>query len=106
MVQYVDEVLIGAPWAVTRELIEGHKIDIVMHGTVSDTALLTPKDLDGDPYKFAKELGVYKEIKSPSNMTTGDIIDRVFRNIEAYAVFLLVIFSIAFLVVVVVLVVD
>lgn len=44
--KYVDEVVIGAPYAVTKELMDHFKVDIVVHGKTE----VCP-DLDGsDPY--------------------------------------------------------
>lgn len=44
--KYVDEVVIGAPYSVTKELMDHFKVDIVVHGK-SDVSL----DVDGsDPY--------------------------------------------------------
>ena len=49
--QYVDEVVIGAPYAVTKELMDHFKTDIVVHG---NTEILP--DVDGrDPYEVKKE---------------------------------------------------
>jgi len=50
--RYVSEVVIGAPYAVTQDLMEHFKVDLVCHGT-------TPvmPDVDGkDPYTYPKSL--------------------------------------------------
>ena len=37
-----------------------------------------------DPYQVPKEFKMYHPIDSTSNMTTSDIIDRIFNNQKAY----------------------
>lgn len=46
--KYVDDVVIGAPYVVTQELIDTLQVDIVVHGSVQDTFR---KALKLDPYK-------------------------------------------------------
>lgn len=97
--QYVDEVIIGAPYSVTEDVLnKEYNVSIVVHGNT-----LTELDLDGsDPYKvssfkkekteksekktntcvqLAKERGVYVEIENPNNtITTQGIIERIIEN--------------------------
>ena len=45
--QYVSEVVIGAPYSVTSDLMDQLKVDLVIHGTTE----IAP-DVDGsDPYQ-------------------------------------------------------
>lgn len=47
--RYVDEVVIGAPYKVTKELLEHFKVDLVVHGSTH-----VAPDLDGtDPYEVS-----------------------------------------------------
>lgn len=47
LLQYVSEVVIGAPYAVTQDLMEHFRVDIVVHG---QTQIVD--DVDGsDPYE-------------------------------------------------------
>ncbi|XP_065838995.1 ethanolamine-phosphate cytidylyltransferase-like [Oscarella lobularis] len=74
--RYVDEVVIGAPYRVTRELISHFKIDVVVHGK-------TPIILDEDgrhPYEVPIEMGIRKQIDSGNKTTTGTIIDRLIQH--------------------------
>jgi ethanolamine-phosphate cytidylyltransferase len=78
----VDEVIIGAPYTVGRDVLEKvYKVDVVVHGKTE-----TLPDLDGkDPYELPKKLGIYTEIETPySDLTTTDIIRRIVRNRELY----------------------
>ncbi|KAL0135271.1 hypothetical protein V8B55DRAFT_1555375 [Mucor lusitanicus] len=76
--RYVDEVIIGAPYSVTEEILNGeYKIALVAHGNSH-----LDKDMDGrDPYELPKKLGIYKEIDTPNaTITTEGIIDRIIEN--------------------------
>ena len=46
--KYVDEVVIGAPYSVTKELIEHFKVHLVVHG--SNTEVMMNPD-GSDPYE-------------------------------------------------------
>lgn len=37
--KYVDEVIIGAPWEVTEDMIKTMNISLVLHGTMGDNDL-------------------------------------------------------------------
>jgi len=74
--RYVDEVVIGAPIVVTKEIIDSLKIQTVVCGT-------TPHSYPSsspDPYKVPKDLGILKELKSPSKLATPQVIDRILEN--------------------------
>ncbi|ORX41848.1 Nucleotidylyl transferase [Piromyces finnis] len=80
--RYVDEVIIGAPYSVTKDVLNKvYKIDIVAHG-------ITPSapDLDGiDPYALPKSLGIYKQIETPHpELTTNNIIQRIIDHRKVY----------------------
>ncbi|XP_066288162.1 ethanolamine-phosphate cytidylyltransferase-like [Branchiostoma lanceolatum] len=74
--RYVSEVVIGAPYTVSEELMEHFNIDVVIHGR---TAII-PDPEGHDPYKVPKALGKYKQIDSGNDMTTTKIIERIIRN--------------------------
>jgi len=73
--RYVNQVIIGAPYVVTKDVIDQFKIDIVVHGK-------TPvSHIDGaDPYAYPKELGKFSEVDSKSTMTTADIVQRIITH--------------------------
>ncbi|KAL3877222.1 hypothetical protein ACJMK2_034959 [Sinanodonta woodiana] len=74
--KYVSEVVIGAPYSVTKELMDHFKVDLVCHG-------LTPvmPDVDGsDPYAEPKSRGKFKIIDSETDLTTQMVIDRIISN--------------------------
>ena len=75
----VDEVVIGAPYEVTKSLMDHFKVDIVCHGTTT-----TAPDLDGkDPYEFPKMEGKFKTIDSGNSLTTEMLVQRILaRRLE------------------------
>ncbi len=82
----MSEVVIGAPFEVTAELLEHFKIDLVCHG---DTHIALG---DGgiDPYYEPKRRGIFKIVDSGNKITTADIVDRIIRRryrVAAFVVF-------------------
>lgn len=81
--KYVDEVIIGAPYSVTDDLLNGgFNISAVVHGK-------TNVDLDTndeDPYRIPKERGIYHEVEGSkfSHITTQTIVDRIISRRQAY----------------------
>ncbi|KAF9573746.1 Ethanolamine-phosphate cytidylyltransferase [Mortierella alpina] len=76
--RYVDEVVIGAPYSVSDQVLEKvYKVDVVVHGNTPSLS-----DTDGrDPYQLAKERGIYVEIDNPQNsVTTESIIERIITH--------------------------
>ncbi|XP_005105781.2 ethanolamine-phosphate cytidylyltransferase [Aplysia californica] len=74
--RHVSEVVIGAPYAVTKDLLEHFKVDVVCHG-------MTPvmPDEDGtDPYAEAKLQGKFVAIDSKNKLTTKTIIERIITH--------------------------
>ena len=73
--RYVNQVIIGAPYNVNKEVIDQFKINVVVHGKTPVT------ELDGvDPYAYPKELGIFKEVDSKSEVTTADIVARIIAH--------------------------
>ncbi|CAH0729859.1 unnamed protein product, partial [Brenthis ino] len=74
--KYVHEVVIGAPYSVTAELMDHFRVEVVCHG-VTSIAL----DVDGrDPYMVPKQRGCFKTLNSGNTMTTEDIVQRIIRH--------------------------
>lgn len=72
----MSEVVIGAPYSVTAELMKHFRVDLVCHGM---TSVMTDKD-GSDPYVVPKRLGKFKLLDSANAMTTEDIVERIIRN--------------------------
>lgn len=74
--RYVSEVVIGAPYAVGKDLLDHFKVDLVCHGK---TEVFPDKD-GADPYAEPKRRGIFRTIDSGNNLTTDDIVQRIIKN--------------------------
>ncbi|AQK57092.1 ethanolamine-phosphate cytidylyltransferase [Zea mays] len=80
--RYVDEVIIGAPWDVSKDMITTFNISLVVHGTIAENMDFTEDDLH--PYAVPMAMGIYRRLESPLDITTSTIIRRIVANHEAY----------------------
>ncbi|WOK96745.1 ethanolamine-phosphate cytidylyltransferase [Canna indica] len=80
--RYVDEVIIGAPWGVSKDMITTFNISLVVHGTIAENMDFLKED--SNPYAVPMAMGIYKQLQSPLNITTSTIIKRIVSNHEAY----------------------
>ncbi|XP_056171136.1 ethanolamine-phosphate cytidylyltransferase isoform X3 [Syzygium oleosum] len=80
--RYVDEVIIGAPWEVSRDMITTFDISLVVHGTIAENNDFQ-KD-EGNPYAVPISMGIFKVLESPLDITTTTIIRRIVANHEAF----------------------
>ncbi|KAG0461693.1 hypothetical protein HPP92_021990 [Vanilla planifolia] len=78
--RYVDEVIIGAPWEVTKDMMRTFNISLVVHGTVSESS---SRD-EVDPYLIPKSMGIFKAIVSPKAITSSSVASKVIDNLETY----------------------
>ncbi|XP_023394373.1 ethanolamine-phosphate cytidylyltransferase [Pteropus vampyrus] len=78
--RYVSEVVIGAPYAVTAELLDHFKVELVCHGK---TEIIPDKD-GSDPYQEPKRRGIFCHVDSRNNLTTDLIVQRIIKNRLAY----------------------
>ena len=100
--RFVDEVVIGAPWVVTQDLITTLNLHVVASGTNTkmdptvEAAILVgaanaaagagvsgPR-LSQQPYAVPKALGIFKEIETTSNLSTEDVVRRLIKNRDDY----------------------
>ncbi|KAL6142442.1 hypothetical protein ACLB2K_060724 [Fragaria x ananassa] len=80
--RYVDEVIIGAPWEITKDVITTFNISLVVHGTVAENNNFEKET--GNPYEVPISMGIFKVLESPLDITTSTIIRRIVSNHEAY----------------------
>ncbi|KAK6312347.1 hypothetical protein J4Q44_G00180110 [Coregonus suidteri] len=76
--RYVSEVVIGAPYAVTRDLLDHFKVDLECHGKTE-----VHPDKDGsDPYAVTepRRKGILHTVDSMNSLTTDDIVQRIIKN--------------------------
>jgi len=87
--RYVDEVVIGAPWEITNDVIKTFNITVVAHGSFYDKTIGGPADYDL-AYRGPKALGIFHQLPS-ANQSQGDIqtvstiLERVEEQREAMA---------------------
>ncbi|KAB7502928.1 Ethanolamine-phosphate cytidylyltransferase [Armadillidium nasatum] len=80
--KYVSEVVIGAPYSVTEDLMDQLKVDLVCHGQ-------TEIKLDqggSDPYEVPKRRGKFKLLDSGNDMTTSKIVERIIEHRMEYEI--------------------
>jgi ethanolamine-phosphate cytidylyltransferase len=80
--KYVDDVIMGAPWEITEDMIRTLNISIVVQGTHHKD--LSDEVVSNDAYNVPKQLGIYREIESAYNLTTDDIVRRIVDNRMLY----------------------
>ena len=79
--KYVGDVVIDPPWHLTRETIAALSISVVAHGETNDV-----NDDGGlDPYAVPKQMGIFKELPSPSPLTVDNIVQRIRANHDRMA---------------------
>ena len=76
--KYVDEIVIGAPQKITRELLTTFNIAIVAHGTIYESEAMP------DQYTLAEQNGIFVEIPSKSMLSTREIVRRILSNKENF----------------------
>lgn len=74
--KYVSEVVIGAPYSISSEMMEHFRIDLVVHGTTS----IEPDVDNRDPYHIPKQQNKFKVIDSGNTMSSRDIMRRIIEN--------------------------
>ena len=80
--RHVDEVILGAPWKVTEDMIRTMSISLVVHGTHYDElSVNAPAD---DPYEVPRRLGIYREVESASDLSVPRIIERIVANRDRF----------------------
>ena len=76
--RYVDEIIMGAPPTVTRDLISNFRVDVVVPGLHATEAVPRAEGLDG--YAVPKALGILEPLDAPSAMTKANTIKRILQN--------------------------
>lgn len=78
-IKWVDEIISPAPWVITREFFEEHKIDYVCH----DAAPYRTGDME-DVYKWLKDEGKFLETQRALGISTTDIITKILYDYNDY----------------------
>jgi hypothetical protein len=77
--KWVDEVIEAAPWFVTQEFLDEHKIDYVAHD-----AEPYQSSESGDVYAFVKSQGRFLPTKRTDGISTSDLITRIVRDYDKF----------------------
>ena len=86
--QYVDDVIIGAPYFVTSDLIKSFNISKVVQidQILQEQRAFQQQQLgelaERDPYQIPKDLGIFKNIKIDNILSTDIICQRIIQNRE------------------------
>lgn len=77
--RYVDELITDAPWTITDDFLEKHKIDFVAHDELPYAAVNSE-----DVYKDIKERGMFLATQRTEGISTTDIIARIIKDYDLY----------------------
>ncbi|CAG0913011.1 unnamed protein product [Notodromas monacha] len=74
--RFVSEVVIGAPFEVTSDLLDHFGVNLVCHGT----KYYAMCEDGSDPYAEPKRRGIFKFVESGNQTTTEGIVSRIIRR--------------------------
>lgn len=80
--RYADEVIIGAPWVITEDLIKSMNITVVVQGTVDESTHF--EDETALAYDVPRKKGILKQFVSPRNLSVNDIMNRILDNRDRF----------------------
>ena len=72
--QFVDEVIPDAPLQITREFVEEHELDLVVHGDDLDEEVL------GMMYGIPRDMGILTLVPYANGISSSAIMERVRRR--------------------------
>ena len=79
-IKYVDDVIIGAPYIISKQLIDQINPKFVIQGSAATRCL------EIDAFTIPKQLGIFKQIESDyPDFTSKTVIKRVLENYDTYA---------------------
>lgn len=77
--RYVDELVQNAPWSLSPEFLEMHRIDFVAHDDIPYSSAGSD-----DVYKHIKDAGMFAPTQRTEGISTSDIITRIVRDYDLY----------------------
>jgi choline-phosphate cytidylyltransferase len=81
--KYVDEIIEGCPWKITKEFIDKYNIDWIAR---DDSPYLIGSENGEDIYSYVKSINKFKKIDRTENISSTDIISKIIRNYNHYLV--------------------
>eukprot|EP01061_Rhynchopus_euleeides_P014377 TRINITY_DN24952_c0_g1_i1.p1 TRINITY_DN24952_c0_g1~~TRINITY_DN24952_c0_g1_i1.p1 ORF type:complete len:410 (+),score=195.34 TRINITY_DN24952_c0_g1_i1:51-1232(+) len=80
--RHADEVIMGVPYEVTKQLIDQLNVSIVVEGSIGDRADHCAENTEH--YRVPKEMSIHKAVTSDSKLTTQRVIERVIEHRMAF----------------------
>lgn len=74
--RWVDEVVERAPWIITPEFLDEHKIDFVAHDAIPYVSAGSE-----DVYAFVKKSGMFLETQRTEGISTSDLIVAIIKSV-------------------------
>lgn len=81
--KFVDDVVVGASYQITKDLIKSLNIKKVVHARSNEDQILE-EHRNIDPNQVAKEMGIFEEFDLDTDVTVETIAQRVVDNREKY----------------------
>nr|XP_039263385.1 ethanolamine-phosphate cytidylyltransferase-like [Styela clava] len=78
--RHVDEVVIGAPYTVSRDIMAHFKVNLVIHGNSKVYA----DSVGGDPYAEPKKQEKFRLIGTESTLNTAGLVQRIIEHRQLY----------------------
>ena len=82
--KYVDEVVLGAPWVLKKDLITTLNIHVVASGsnTKFDQEIESSMSdkAQEDAYAVPKAMGIFQEIETTHSLNTDNVVHRLIEN--------------------------
>merc|ERR1712130_932217 len=75
--KYVDDVLIGAPWKITKSVLNSLNVKYVV---LTENTKFAKDEMDR--YRVPKEMGILKELETDSNYTTDNLMQTIVEQQE------------------------
>lgn len=79
--RYVDEIVKDAPWTLSPEFLEKHRIDFVAH---DEAPYSLGADAAEDIYAWLKKDGKFCATQRTEGVSTSDLITRIIKNYDMY----------------------
>lgn len=87
--RYVDDVLLGAPWKVTQDMITTMNISVVLHGDSTDgfwDSTSVERGSLGDAFEVPRKLDMLKQYHSTCKVTVHLLAHRIWQHAEQFAI--------------------
>lgn len=85
--RHVNDVLLGAPWKITQDMITSMNISVVCHGSNDfwDASGVDHGNF-GDPFEVPRKLNMLVQRESGCNVTVHLLAHRIWQHAEAFAI--------------------